>query len=104
MIKTNREELHNLLLKCCDTVYFQPPASVKMQYPCIIYTRKSIPTDKANNQIYIKDRLYQLTIIDKNPDSEIPTAVLSQFGTIGVENEFVTDNLYHTIMNLKYKY
>ena len=34
--------------------YFQPPASVKMKYPAIVYELDDIDTKHANNSIYIK--------------------------------------------------
>ena len=33
-------------------VYFQPPSSVKMNYPCIVYSLSRISVKKANNKLY----------------------------------------------------
>ncbi len=32
-----------------DNVYFQPPPTVKMQYPCIVYKRDYLNTEFADN-------------------------------------------------------
>ena len=52
----DRIGLHEIL---CETlgsknVYFQPPESVKMNYPAIVYSRSDIENDHANNQVYIQ--------------------------------------------------
>ena len=78
-----RLELHNLLLAALQGphVYFQPPASVKMQYPCIVYQRVTESVDYADNLKYRNMKLYQVTVIDRNPDSPIPDRV-SGFSTM----------------------
>ena len=37
-----------------ENVYFQPPESYKIEYPCIIYERANIKAIKADNIGYIK--------------------------------------------------
>ena len=43
MAKT-REELHELLVSVLGSrnVYFQPPESIRMQYPAIVYARNNM--------------------------------------------------------------
>jgi hypothetical protein len=45
-----RLELQSLLEGVTDHVYFQPPANVQMEYPCIIYSRDGTSADHANNE------------------------------------------------------
>ena len=59
-------------------VYFQPPESIKIDYPCIIYERSRINTKFADNLHYIDKTGYTVTVIDRNPDSAIP-AYVGQF-------------------------
>ena len=33
-------------------VYFQPPSSVQMRYPAIVYSRKNIEIRNANDGVY----------------------------------------------------
>ena len=54
-----------------EHVYFQPPESVKMEYPCIIYSLDSGSTIFANDLPYKHDKCYSIKVIDKNPDSII---------------------------------
>jgi len=82
-------------------LYYQPPESIKITYPCIIYQLNNIDITHANNATYrIKDN-YIVTIIDKNPDSKIPENLMKVFPTLCTFNRFyVSDNLNHWVFNL----
>jgi hypothetical protein len=82
-----------------DRVYFQPPAAVKMSYPCIVYTRESSETRFADNLPYQRVKRYQVTVIDRNPDSLIPDKV-AELPLCTHVNFFVSDNLNHDVFNL----
>ena len=58
-----------------DKVYFQPPANVQMEYPCIVYKRDKANTLFADNNPYRHLQRYMVTVIDRNPDSLIPNKV-----------------------------
>jgi hypothetical protein len=96
-----RMELHALLLNLIENgnVYFQEPSSLQMQYPCIIYKRDDINTVFANNGPYKNKKRYQVTVVDKNPDSEIPDKV-SQLPLCSFDRFFTADNLNHDVFNL----
>ena len=49
-------------------VYYQPPESVKMKYPAIVYSRKNIDNIFADDTVYTQNHAYELTVIDPNPD------------------------------------
>ena len=74
-----RLDLQTLLedLLSSENVYFQPPANVQMQYPCIVYKRDDISTAFAGNLPYRLTKRYLVTVIDRNPDSVIPDKVAS---------------------------
>ena len=57
-------------------VYFQPPSSVRMQYPAIVYSRKDIEKRPANDSAYRKLLRYEVILIDKNPDSKFVDKIL----------------------------
>jgi hypothetical protein len=72
-----RLQLHQVL-KSIDGVqdaYFQPPPEHKLQYPCIVYERDGSDVMRADNLAYISHKRYQVTVIDRNPDSIIPDLV-----------------------------
>ena len=50
-------------------VYYSPPESIQLHYPCIVYHRDDIRTNKADNLTYLMTTRYIVTIIDNDPDS-----------------------------------
>lgn len=96
-----RIELQALLEKLLGSrnVYFQPPESVKLKYPCIVYERSGILTDLADNRIYCSRKRYAVTVIDKDPDSKIPDK-LQDLDYCDFDRHFTADNLNHDIFTL----
>lgn len=82
-------------------VYFQPPENHKLNYPCIIYSRNDVDTLFANNKPYNHKTRYSVTVIDKNPDSDIPGKV-ADLPMCAFERHFKKDNLNHVVYNLYY--
>lgn len=80
-------------------VYFQPPASVKMKYPAIVYSRKIIDNAHANDVVYKQDNSYEVTVIDENPDSEIVTKI-SKLPMCRFDRHYTKDNLNHDTFTL----
>jgi hypothetical protein len=99
----SRLDLHELLCSVLGTrnVYFQPPESIKMQYPCIVYKRSSINTRFADDELYMRKKRYTVTVIDKNPDSEIPDKVAS-IPMCTFDRHFTSDNLNHDVFLIYY--
>lgn len=96
-----RADLH-LVLKAIlgsDKVYFQPPPTVKMEYPCIVYKRDALSTDHANDLPYQNRTRYQVTVIDINPDSDIPPK-MHELPLCSYERFYTADNLNHDVYNL----
>lgn len=96
-----RLELQQLLVSLLGStnVYFQPPPTIQMKYPCIVYQRDMQVTEFANNLPYKHKKRYQVTVIDRNPDSEIPDKV-AQLPLCTYERFFATENLNHDVYNL----
>ena len=96
-----RLELHALLVNTLGSrnVYFQPPESVKLNYPCIIYSRANDDAKYADNRLYLHKKKYQVKVIDKNPDSEIPDRV-RQLPLCRFDRHYSADNLNHDVYTL----
>jgi hypothetical protein len=94
-----RQQLHDIFEDITENVYFQPPANVSMKYPAIVYARDNSRTEHADNEPYRVVKRYQVTVIDRNPDSTLPDQVdwLPQCSFIQF---FAADNLNHWIYNL----
>lgn len=96
-----RERFHEVLVALLGSrnVYFQPPSTTTMTYPCIVYARDSTSESHADNILYRFKQRYQVTVIDRNPDSSIPGKIrrlpLSSFS-----RRFAADNLNHDVFNV----
>lgn len=97
----DRLDLQTLLeaIPGVSKVYFQPPSSVTMVYPCIVYQRNNLDIKHANNNPYSHTKGYSITVIDKNPDSDIPDFV-SKLQTAFFDRRYVADNLYHDVFSI----
>lgn len=82
-------------------VYFQPSASVSMCYPAIVYERSNISNTFADDRVYKQDYIYQVTVIDKNPDSTIVDKV-SLLPRCRFVRHYKADNLNHDVFTICY--
>ena len=82
-------------------VYFQPPSSVRMQYPAIVYSRKGIEKRSANDGAYRKLSSYEVILIDKNPDSKFVNKILD-LPYCSFDRHYESDNLNHDVFTLYY--
>ena len=99
----SRLELHEEL---CDLLgsreaYFQPPATVTMHYPAIVYRKHSLDNIAADNIHYLQHRGYELTVIDKDPDSKVDEAV-SKLPRCRFNRSYASDGLNHFVYILYY--
>lgn len=97
----SRLELQTLLEKLLGSheVYYQPPASVQMSYPAIVYSRQNIENNHANNSVYIQNHAYSVIVIDEDPDSEIVQKV-SLLPMCRFDRHYTSDNLNHDVFTL----
>jgi hypothetical protein len=96
-----RLELQSLLLDILGTehVYFQPPPTIIMEYPCIVYQRDYVQINYADDYPYKHRKRYLITIIDRNPDSDIPDKV-AQLQMCVFDRFYTADNLNHDVYKL----
>lgn len=96
-----RLELHNKLCELIDStnVYFQPPASIKMKYPAIVYELDRVYGPKADDRLYLKHRRYAVKYISRDADNEVIDAIL-EWPYCSFDRRFVIDNLYHDCFDL----
>ena len=99
----SRLELHEVLCQILGSrsVYFQPPEDMIIKYPAIVYSRESIDNTFANDDVYNQQRSYQLTVIDRDPDSEIVDKI-SRMKMCSHSTHFVVDNLNHDVFIIYY--
>lgn len=82
-----------------EKVYFQAPSDDVMTYPCIVYGIDSEDVKYADNNPYNRTLGYQVTVIDRNPDSLIPARVAS-LPMSSFKRFFVKDGLNQTVYKL----
>lgn len=94
-----RSQLHEKLKEMVEHVYFQPPESVKLQYPCIIYQRDDVVPEFADNIPIRTTVRYQVTVIDQDPDSDIPAKVAA-LPMCRFDRHYRADHLNHDVYNI----
>lgn len=70
-----------------------------MVYPAIVYERDFLDTQHADNAPYRQKKRYQVTIIDRDPDSPYPDKV-AELPLCTFVRHFKADNLNHDIYSL----
>lgn len=98
---SSRLELHEILKNVIgnNNVYYQPPESIKMNYPAIVYSRDDIPHENADNITYKTNHVYTVTIIDANPDSNIVEAI-SKLPQTRFVRHFTANQLNHDVFRI----
>lgn len=100
----SRLELHSKLCELLGStnVYFQPPETIKMKYPCIVYERSSGNSLYADNKLYRFLFRYTITVIDKDPDNPVVEKIIEEFPKCRYDRRFIADNLNHDLFELYY--
>lgn len=83
-------------------VYFQPPKSIKMRYPSIVYHLDRIDTRSADNKHYGLFDRYSIIYMTKDADDPFPTEFLTHFPMSSYDRSARNDNLYHHYITLYY--
>ena len=98
-----RLELHNKLvaLFCNDNVYYQPPENLKMEYPCIRYSKSDITSRHADNINYVNKTSYEIVVIDKHPDNVVIEKIL-ELPLSSYDRHYISDNLNHDVIRIYY--
>jgi hypothetical protein len=103
-IQIQRDILHNKLktVPGIKEVYFQPPSTKKLEYPCIVYQFEGYEERYGNNSEYLSWPKYSVTVIDHDVESMIPRYMKAIRGKyiVSLNRFFVSDNLNHWVFNL----
>ena len=97
----NRLDLHKTLCDILGTknVYFQPPENIKINYPAIVYSFDNIKDKKANNGVYLINKRYMVTLIDRNPESPLMDKLI-MLPKCRFSRNYQSDNLYHYVFEI----
>lgn len=100
----SRADLHNELVTLLgsNNVYYQPPETIKINYPCIVYERHDIHNTHADNDAYIDPIKYRVTIIDSKADSPLINKMIHFGHNVRFVRHFATQGLNHDIFDIYY--
>ena len=84
-----------------QNVYYQPPASVRMNYPAIVYSRSNVENRHADDDVYMQAYFYEVIVIDEDPDSEVVENI-SKLPGCRFDRHYTSDNLNHDVFTLYY--
>lgn len=84
-----------------QNVYYQPPASVRINYPAIVYSRSNIENRHADDDVYMQAYFYEVIVIDEDPDSEVVENI-SKLPGCRFDRHYTSDNLNHDVFTLYY--
>ena len=82
-----------------SNVYFEPPTSLRMKYPCIRYSRSRIDTRNADNRVYLGRQCYEIIAIYKDADSDLADKILfnDEDLILSHDRHYVADELHHDL-------
>lgn len=81
-------------------VYYQPPESIKMEYPAIVYSKSKIGIERANDSVYLKNTKYEIIVIDRKPDNPVIKKLLNALPYCVYDRPYKADNLNHDVLTL----
>lgn len=80
-------------------VYFQPPETVRMQYPAFVYSLSSVNAIWADNGPYALRKQYEVKFITRDPDPPVVDDMLSTRG-FSFDRHYIADNLHHYVFDV----
>lgn len=89
------------LLNTTNT-YYEPPADVRMSYPCVVYSLGNMDDVRADDIHYTRRLRFMVTTISANPDSEWPQLILDYFPYARFDRNYSADNLSHNVIMIYY--
>lgn len=78
-----------------ENVYFQPPATIQMSFPCFVYSLESPQYLRANGKVYRYINHYTLIYISRDPMDPMYERLLNEFDYISPDKPYKADNLMH---------
>lgn len=96
-----RIELHKELEEAFGCkAYYQPPESLKLTYPCIVYAIERFETRKANNANYLINERYKVSYLHKDVDDSTVKSVLRIFNKMSHAQHYKTNGVYNDVYYL----
>lgn len=94
------EELCNILGS--RNAYYDPPESVKLKYPCIVYALDGMDKHNANDRRYNSTNRYQVTLMESSSDSAYHDKILDRFPMASFDRSYPANSLHHKVYTIYY--
>ena len=85
-----------------NNVYYQPPESIKMNYPAVVYHLNDAQITHADDKNYVRRKRYTVTYITRNPDDHFIDKMMDAFMYCSFDRWYAADNLNHFVYDLYY--
>lgn len=97
----------NLHEEFCDILanrnaYFNPPESLKMDFPGIRYSLSGKNINRANDKNYKSINKYQVILIDYDPESIYVDKIMNRFQMCSFDRWYTSNNLNHFVFTIYY--
>lgn len=79
--------------------YFQKPGQSGLKYPCSVYNRDRSEVKFADNRKFFLKKRWTVTVMDRNPDSDIPDLV-EALPWSELDRTFIADGVNHWVFTL----
>ena len=93
-----QEELEELIGS--SHVYYQPPETLKMRYPCIVYNQQRVDRFYADDGPWAQFPEYLVNYIGRDPDDPVLDRLM-QARNLVFDRHYVSDNLHHNVFTYK---
>lgn len=81
-------------------VYYQPPESLKITYPCIVFERSTALQMYADNNPYRTTKRYTVTLMTKTADNDEYLDQLLALPMCTFDREFKNEGIVHDVFNI----
>lgn len=102
--ESKRLYLHQKLVDTTELerVYYNPLPTQKLVYPCIVYNDADEITRYADDGMYTRLLMWNVTIISKNAveASNLQDKILFGLDYARKATTFIQDNLYHKVLSI----
>jgi hypothetical protein len=100
----SRLDFHKVLVTALgsNNVYFQPPETIKMSYPCIVYDLDNKVYTYADGLKYNRKDLYSVMIITQSYSDSVSISdkLLNELEYSSFDRNYTSDNLYHVVLSI----
>ncbi len=95
-----RDKLY--LVNNTKNVYYNPPTSIRMEFPCFRFELNNLDVKHADNFAYSRKPRWAVTYITRDVEDveKVAEQMLDIFQYCNFDTSFRSDNLEHAVFNL----